>query len=99
MLAELERASHQIACSIFIVQNFGRRRLAIQWGGLGLGIEQIDRAGPAVHEQLNDSPRLRFEVWWPALNAMLRCLCSYNRRRLSAKSRQCQPAKPATELH
>ena len=48
------RAAEQVAGELLVVGHFLGRRLAVVFGEHRLGVEQIDVARPAVHEELDD---------------------------------------------
>jgi hypothetical protein len=59
VFGELVRAAEQVARPLFVVVDFRGGRLAVVFGEFGLGVEQIDVAGTAVHEELDDG----FRFW------------------------------------
>ena len=58
-LVEAEGALQQVAGELFVVGDLLRRGRAVELRQHRLGVEQIDVARPAVHEELNDGLRLR----------------------------------------
>ena len=53
VLGELERAPQQVAGQLLVVGDLGRGRLAVVLRQHRLGVEQVDMARPAVHEELD----------------------------------------------
>jgi hypothetical protein len=64
---EAERALEQVAGEAFVVGDLGRRRPIIVAVEHRLGVEQVDMAGTAMHEELNDGAGRAGKVRRPRL--------------------------------
>jgi hypothetical protein len=99
VLVELVRALEQVAGDLLVIGHFLRRRLAVVFLQQRLGIEQVDVARPAVHEQLNHRPGLRGEVRWFRLHIEGGRSGRIRAKRfvIPEESRQSQAAKAAAK--
>ena len=96
VLAKAKRALEQVAGDAFIVGDLSGRRLAVVAIEHRLGVEQIDLARPAVHEELDDGAGLRREVRLPETNVMGCAVQIGLQQRREHEPAEPPPARPRT---